>query len=91
MNKLVKFGADWCAACRTMDQILDDIKETILIVNIDVDEIDPIVLANYKIRHIPVLQIQDNLGNVLWQHVGTITKDKLIDKIKEYETSKAEL
>ena len=57
-----------------MDQILDDIKETILIVNIDVDEIDPIVLANYKIRHIPVLQIQDNLGNVLWQHVVLLQK-----------------
>lgn len=73
-----------------MDVILDEIKESILILNVDVDEVDPTILQKYKIRNIPVLQIQDNSGNVLWQHVGTIAKDKLIAKIKEYETDKAE-
>lgn len=89
MNKLVKFGADWCGACRTMDRILDEIKESILIIDVDIESVDPIVLSEYKIKHIPVLQIQDNLGNVLWQHVGTITKEELLNKIKEYETDKA--
>lgn len=69
-----------------MDRILDEIKESILIIDIDIESVDPIVLSEYKIRHIPVLQIQDNLGNVLWQHVGTITKEELLNKIKEYKT-----
>lgn len=72
-----------------MDRILDEIKESILIIDVDIESVDPIVLSEYKIKHIPVLQIQDNLGNVLWQHVGTITKEELLNKIKEYETDKA--
>jgi len=72
-----------------MDRILDEIKESILIIDVDIESVDPIVLSKYKIKHIPVLQIQDNLGNVLWQHVGTITKEELLNKIKEYETDKA--
>ena len=72
-----------------MDRILDEIKESILIIDVDIESVDPIVLSEHKIKHIPVLQIQDNLGNVLWQHVGTITKEELLNKIKEYETDKA--
>lgn len=53
---------------------------------ITVDEVDPIVLTNYKIRNIPVLVLlQDN--KEVWRHVGSISKVELEDKIKEYEAN----
>jgi hypothetical protein len=35
--------------------ILEELKSRIIIEDIDVDEVDPVVLTNYKIRNIPVL------------------------------------
>ena len=55
MIKLIKFGASYCAPCRAMMPILEELKNKIEIEDIDVDEVDPIVLTNYKIRNIPVL------------------------------------
>lgn len=55
MLKLLKFGASYCAPCRAMAPILEELKSKIDIQDIDVDEADPVVLTNYKIRNIPVL------------------------------------
>ena len=55
MIKLIKFGASYCAPCRAMMPILEELKNKIGIEDIDVDEVDPVVLTNYKIRNIPVL------------------------------------
>ena len=86
MIKLIKFGASWCGPCRAMMPILEEIKNKIEIEDIDVDEVDPIVLTNYKIRNIPVLiLLQDN--KEVWRHVGNISKVELEDKIKEYEAN----
>lgn len=86
MLKLLKFGASYCAPCRAMMPILEELKNKIEIEDIDVDEVDPIVLTNYKIRNIPVLVlVQDN--KEVWRHVGSISKVELEEKIKEYETN----
>lgn len=86
MIKLIKFGASWCGPCRAMMPILEELKNKIEIEDIDVDEVDPIVLTNYKIRNIPVLiLLQDN--KEVWRHVGSISKAELEDKIKEYEAN----
>lgn len=69
-----------------MMPILEELKNKIEIEDIDVDEVDPIVLTNYKIRNIPVLVLlQDN--KEVWRHVGSISKGELEDKIKEYEAN----
>ena len=86
MLKLIKFGASYCAPCRAMAPILEELKSKIDIQDIDVDEVDPIVLTNYKIRNIPVLiLLKDN--KEVWRHVGSISKVELEDKIKEYEAN----
>ena len=86
MLKLLKFGASYCAPCRSLTPILEELKDKVTIEDIDVDEVDPIVLTNYKIRNIPVLVLlQDN--KEVWRHVGSISKVELEDKIKEYETN----
>lgn len=86
MLKLLKFGASYCAPCRAMAPILEELKSKIDIQDIDVDEADPVVLTNYKIRNIPVLIItKDNVE--VWRHVGSISKIDLENKLKEYETN----
>ena len=52
---LVDFFAEWCGPCKAMKPILEELKSKIDIQDIDVDEADPVVLTNYKIRNIPVL------------------------------------
>lgn len=86
MVKLLKFGANWCAPCRSLVPILEELKDKVVIEDIDVDEVDPVVLTNYKIRNIPVLIItKDNVE--VWRHVGSISKAELENKLKEYETN----
>lgn len=86
MLKLLKFGASYCAPCRSLTPILEELKDKVTIEDIDVDEVDPIVLTNYKIRNIPVLVLlQDN--KEVWRHVGSISKIDLENKLKEYETN----
>ena len=86
MLKLIKFGASWCGPCRSLVPILEELKSRIIIEDIDVDEVDPVVLTNYKIRNIPVLIItKDNVE--VWRHVGSISKAELENKLKEYENN----
>lgn len=86
MVKLLKFGANWCAPCRSLVPILEELKDKVVIEDIDVDEVDPVVLTNYKIKNIPVLIItKDNVE--VWRHVGSISKVDLENKLKEYETN----
>lgn len=67
-----------------MMPILEELKNKIEIEDIDVDEVDPIVLTNYKIRNIPVLVLlQDN--KEVWRHVGSISKSDLEKEIEKYE------
>lgn len=86
MLKLLKFGASYCAPCRSLTPILEELKDKVTIEDIDVDEVDPVVLTNHKIRNIPVLIItKDNVE--VWRHVGSISKIDLENKLKEYETN----
>lgn len=86
MLKLLKFGASYCAPCRSLTPIFEELKDKVTIEDIDVDEVDPVVLTNYKIRNIPVLIItKDNVE--VWRHVGSISKIDLENKLKEYETN----
>lgn len=84
MIKLIKFGASYCAPCRAMMPILEELKNKIEIENIDVDKVDPIVLTNYKIRNIPVLVLLKDDKEV-WRHVGSISKSDLEKEIEKYK------
>lgn len=81
MIKLIKFGASYCAPCRAMMPILEELKNKIEIEDIDVDKVDPIVLTNYKIRNIPVLVLLKDDKEV-WRHVGSISKSDLEKEIE---------
>lgn len=83
--KILDFWAEWCKSCLTMEPILEEVcKELdVRLIKIDVDSDEDMVIT-YGIRNIPTLVfIKDD--KIVEKISGTISKDKLIEKIKQYE------
>lgn len=85
--KLLFFHSSWCGPCKALTPIVEELKSTYDIWDIDVDEAEDTTLVKYKIRSIPVLILKDDQGKELWKHVGSISKIDLENKLKEYETN----
>ncbi len=69
---LVDFYADWCAPCRAMKPVLEDLKaqmgEELSIFKIDVDK-NQSIAERYAIRSIPTLILFKN-GEPVWRKSG---------------------
>lgn len=85
--KLIFFHSSWCGPCKALAPIVEELKSTYDVWDIDVDEAEDTTLVKYKIRSIPVLILEDDQGKELWKHVGSISKINLENKLKEYETN----
>lgn len=85
--KIILFHSSWCGPCKAVAPIVEELKSTYDIWDIDVDEAEDTTLVKYKIRSIPVLILEDDQGKELWKHVGSISKVDLENKLKEYETN----
>lgn len=85
--KIIFFHSSWCGPCKALAPIVEELKSTYDVWDIDVDEAEDTTLVKYKIRSIPVLILEDDQGKELWKHVGSISKVDLENKLKEYETN----
>lgn len=85
--KIIFFHSSWCGPCKAVAPIVEELKSTYDVWDIDVDEAEDTTLVKYKIRSIPVLILEDDQGKELWKHVGSISKIDLENKLKEYETN----
>lgn len=76
---LVDFYADWCAPCRAMKPVLEDLKsqmgEEISIFKIDVDK-NQSIAERYAIRSIPTLILFKN-GEPVWRKSGMASSVEL--------------
>lgn len=65
--KLIFFHSSWCGPCKALAPIVEELKSTYDVWDIDVDEAEDTTLVKYKIRSIPVLILEDDQVNMLWQ------------------------
>lgn len=79
ITKIYKVGAEWCGPCRQLKQELKDF-DLVPIIEIDADE-DEIFCEKYNIKNIPVLLLCNKEDNVVYRHVGFISKKELVKKI----------
>ena len=85
---LVDFYADWCAPCRMMAPILEQVagnmngEVKILKVNVDKNRQ---AAAKYGIQSIPTLMLFQN-GQVKWKGVGVIQADQIQQIVKTKST-----
>lgn len=81
---LVDFWAEWCAPCRIIAPIVEEIaneySDQLIVGKVDVDG-NPQVSMNYGIRSIPTLLIFKD-GKPVEQLIGAVTKDTILDKVK---------
>ena len=83
---LVDFYADWCAPCKAIAPVVDEIAEefgdALRVVKVDVDE-SPQVPATYGVQSIPTLILFAG-GEEVERWRGLRGKDELITAIREH-------
>ena len=78
-TKIYKVGAEWCGPCRQLKQELKDFN-LVPIIEIDADE-DEAFCEKYNIKNIPVLLLCNKEDDVVYRHIGFISKKELVEKI----------
>jgi thioredoxin-like negative regulator of GroEL len=76
--KIIKFGAEWCAACKTLDPIIDELipaNPSHEFERVDVDDESNFELTQeYKIKSLPTTVILNHRGEELYRFVGAKKK-----------------
>jgi len=65
-----------------LDQVKDELKETVVILKIDVDKNQKLA-AKLQVRGVPTLVIYKN-GAIVWRESGVVPKQTIIQNLKEF-------
>ena len=80
---IVDFWAEWCAPCKMIVPILEDLSQEyqgkVVVAKCDVDN-SPQVTAKYGIRNIPTVLFFKG-GSVVDKQVGAVPKENFITKL----------
>ncbi len=84
---LVDFYADWCAPCKMVAPVLEeiikrDLHGKLVVAKINVDE-NPKSAMNYQAMSIPTMIIFKN-GQIVERIVGALPKSAILSKIRRY-------
>jgi len=76
MKKLTKVYTEYCGPCKMMTEILNDI-DLVGEFNTTLEEIDAAqdkeILLKYRIRGVPFFILEDEEGNLIRTHNGSMT------------------
>ncbi len=78
---LVDFYADWCGPCKMLAPILEELKDEIKIVKVNVDENEEVAMK-YGVMSIPTLVFFKE-GKLIHKMIGYVNKETMLDVIKE--------
>ena len=95
LKKIIKFGASWCAPCKALAPIIEEISQDerfkeIEFSEIDIDNDEDLLTEKYGIRNIPTLIMLNDEGEVMKRLVGMLPKEKIEQEILELMTVKTE-
>ncbi|MBM4285193.1 MAG: hypothetical protein FJ128_08080 [Deltaproteobacteria bacterium] len=83
---VLEFGAGYCVSCIEMEKVMAELKVShgdkvefrMLYVNKEKE-----LFQQYKIMLIPTQVFLDAAGNEVFRHVGALSKDDVLNKLKE--------
>lgn len=82
--RLIQFYAVWCAPCKALAPIIDNIElklgSKIIVERIDVES-DSNLVIEHEVRSVPTLILLQNEKPV-WKHIGTLSDIELSTIIK---------
>ena len=82
---LVDFYADWCAPCKKMKPILNELKSTNLVAVYPLNaDLEQTLVSKYKINNLPTLVILKK-GEEVWRGEGVHSKDQLIEIVNRFK------
>ncbi len=86
MPAIVKFGADWCVPCNTMKSLMNNIVPQFIgkikFAELNVDH-SPQKTSEFGIMNIPTILFFDKKGQIVNSIHGSVSKQKLLEKINE--------
>lgn len=80
---LIDFYADWCAPCKMLSPIIEQVAEEnndIKVVKINVDELQDIAIK-YEVMSIPTLVVIKN-GQEVNRSIGFVSKSQILELVK---------
>lgn len=77
---LVDFYADWCAPCRMIAPVVEEVSQSTKVCKVNVDE-SPASAQAFGITSIPALVVIKD-GRVYNQAVGYMKKDEILNLLK---------
>lgn len=78
---LVDFYAEWCAPCKMLSTELDNIKDKINIIKVDIDKFMDLA-SEYRVMSVPTLIFFKD-GEKKEEVIGYHTSDELLEVIKK--------
>lgn len=83
---LVDFSADWCAPCRALEPVLEDLcgeyDGRLRIVRLDIDK-NPRIASTYGVRSLPTVMMFRDGGPASFR-VGALAKSQLREMIEQH-------
>ena len=83
--KLYKFYGNFCAPCKALSTLLDNMKLDVPIVNVDIEDDTEDLVTKFYIRNVPTLVLVDSNENELGRIVGTASEDAINKLISKHE------
>lgn len=86
---LIDFYADWCAPCKALAPVLQEVKkklgDDVKIVKVDVDK-NPGLARKFQIRGVPTMVLFKN-GEVVWRQSGVLAMEAILEAIQTQKTT----